>query len=64
MATPSEDIETFLEDNETLESHRLEVALLFAQGMVRELQACVREWEATVNALDDVRRLRSSASSN
>jgi hypothetical protein len=51
MATPSENIEVFLEVNATAEGRRLEVAILFAESMLRELGLAVAEWEQTARRL-------------
>ena len=37
MATPGQDIETFLERHETAQGRRLDVAIQFAESMLREL---------------------------
>jgi hypothetical protein len=55
MATPSENIEVFLEGNALAEGRRLEVAILFAESMLRELGLAIAEWEQTAQRL---RRLK------
>lgn len=56
MGTPNEDIESFLDSSETIDTRRMDVAILFAECMLRELQASVVEWEQTLVALEDLRR--------
>jgi hypothetical protein len=43
MAIPSENIEVFLDRNAIAEGRRLEVAILFAESMLRELGLAVAE---------------------
>jgi len=40
------------------------VAILFAQAMLRELDASVSEWETTLDALQDARRRGFAVDSN
>ena len=56
MATPGDDIDAFLESSGTADPQRLDVAIVFARSMFRELRASAAEWEATAAALEDVRR--------
>ena len=56
MATPGEDIDAFLEHSGTPCSRRLDVAIVFARSMLRELRRSAAEWDATVAALEGIRR--------
>ena len=56
MTTPGQDIETFLERHETAQGRRLEVAIQFADSMLRELCAAVAEWEETAARLRRLKR--------
>ena len=60
METPIENFENFLHGNDMSEARRLEVALLLAESMLRELGAAVAEWEETAARL---RRLKCGATS-
>jgi hypothetical protein len=53
MATAYEEIEAFLEGTCAGVTHarRMEVAVLFAECMLKELRASVIEWEQTTRAL-------------
>jgi len=56
MAIPSENIEVFLDRNAIAEGRRLEVAILFAESMLRELGLAVAEWEQTARKLQRLKR--------
>jgi hypothetical protein len=56
MAIPNENIEVFLEGNALAEGRRLEVAILFAESMLRELGLAVAEWEQTAQRLRRLKR--------
>ena len=56
MATPSEDIEAFLNGSEVPQARRPGVAAAFARSMLRELRASVAEWEAAAAALGTATR--------
>jgi uncharacterized coiled-coil protein SlyX len=56
MATPSENIEIFLERNAIAEGRRLEVAIVFAESMLRELGVAVVEWEQTARKLQRLKQ--------
>ncbi len=58
METPIENVEILLHGNDMSEARRLEVALLLAESMLRELGAAVAEWEETAARL---RRLKCGA---
>lgn len=56
MGTPNEDIAAFLDSTGTIEAQRLDVAILYAECMLRELQVSVVEWEQTLITLEDIRQ--------
>jgi hypothetical protein len=66
MQTPEEQIRDFLIDRGVPQSRRLQTSLLFAQSMVRELEATSTEWQAILASLRQIEREtdRARASSN
>ena len=64
METPIEHIESLLHANDMSEARRLEVALLLAESMLRELGAAVAEWEETAARLWRLKCGATSPSSN
>jgi hypothetical protein len=64
MATPTEDIEAFLKPAGSCQTRRIELAIFFAEAMLRELHASVSEWETTLDALQDARRRGFAVDSN
>jgi hypothetical protein len=64
MTTPAEDIGTFLQRRGTAQGRRLEVAILFADSMLRELGVAVAEWEDTAARLRRLKREMTSPCSN
>lgn len=58
--TPDDDIETFLKGHAATRSRRLDVAILYADSMMRELRVAVAQWEETARRL---RRLKGEAAS-
>jgi hypothetical protein len=55
-ATPHEELEAFLGDQQMDDARRVEVAIQFAKAMVEELTACAANWRAAERALTDRRR--------
>ena len=56
MLTPNQTITTFLCGNDMTSSKDLEVAIVFAESMIRELTFALREWEAEMRELEDFKR--------
>jgi hypothetical protein len=56
MSTPIEYIQAFLGDDKPCQAQRLEVAIVFALAMLRELRSSVDEWEAALESLKAARR--------
>ncbi|MDB5296709.1 MAG: hypothetical protein JWO31_2692 [Phycisphaerales bacterium] len=51
MPTARDEIELFLLENSTGEFRRLDVAIVYAESMLQELEAAVLEWEQAAAGL-------------
>jgi len=51
MAAPLEEVIAFARSTFVSNGRRLDVAIVFAESMLRELKASVREWESAAGAL-------------
>jgi hypothetical protein len=60
MPTAQDEIELFLLANSTAEVRRLDVAIVYAESMLHELEAAVLEWEVAAAGL---RRRRGDSKS-
>ena len=60
MTTPADDIEAFLKNHAATQGRRLEVAIVYADSMLRELRVAVAQWEETTRSL---RRMKGEATS-
>jgi hypothetical protein len=56
MATPGQDIDAYLEHSGTVEPKRLDVAIVFARSMLRELRDSAADWERTATALQEIKQ--------
>jgi hypothetical protein len=56
MTTPGQDIDAYLEDSGTAAPKRLDVAILFARSMLRELRDSAADWERTATALQEIKQ--------
>ena len=61
MISPMQEIETYLADTHTPECRQLEVAVAYAERMVRELQPILLDWERTVAQLRQIDHVRKDA---
>jgi hypothetical protein len=64
MATATENIEMFLQGKVMADGRRLEVAILFAESMLRELGVAVSEWEQAAVRLQRLTREMTLPCSN
>ena len=60
MPTPYEEIQAFLADEQTTDDKKLDVGLLYAESMLRELGLVVTEWQATIHGLRQARLDRAN----
>ena len=58
MAAPLEEVVAFVRTSSIGGGRALDVAIVFAESMLRELQATLDEWERTARALRDERDVR------
>ena len=56
MTTPGQEIDAYLETSGTAEPQRLDVAILFARSMLRELRDSAAAWERTADALQELKQ--------
>ena len=56
MATPGQEIDAYLDSRGTAEPERLDVAILFARSMFRELRDSAADWERTATALEEIKQ--------
>ena len=56
MTTPGQEIDAYLDSSGTAEPERLNVAILFARSMLRELRDSAAVWERTACALEEIRQ--------
>lgn len=56
MTTPRQEIDAYLETSGTAEPQRLDVAILFARSMLRELRDSAADWERTADALQELKQ--------
>jgi hypothetical protein len=56
MTTPGQEIDAYLESSGTAEPQRLDVAILFARSMLRELRVSAADWERTADALQELKQ--------
>jgi hypothetical protein len=56
MNTPGQDIDAYLEHSGTAEPQRLDVAIVFARSMLRELRDSAADWERTATALQEIKQ--------
>lgn len=56
MTTPGQDIDAYLETSGTAEPQRLDVAIVFARSMLRELRDSAADWERTAIALQEIKQ--------
>jgi len=61
MPTPDEEIRAFLADQQTAEARKLDVSLVYAQSMLRELGLIETEWQATIRGLQQAKQDRAKA---
>jgi len=62
MASPLEEVIAFVRTSSSGGERQLDVAIVFAESMRRELQATVDAWERTARALRDERAVRKGGS--
>jgi hypothetical protein len=55
MTTPGQEIDAYLDSTRTAEPQRLDVAILFARSMLRELRESTADWERTASALEEIK---------
>jgi hypothetical protein len=58
MAAPLEEVIAFVRTSSIKGERKLDVAIVFAESMLRELQATVDEWDRTARALRGERAVR------
>jgi hypothetical protein len=63
MPGPDEEIRAFLADQQIAEVKKLDVSLIYAESMVRELGLIVTQWQATLDGLRQD-RARACAAAN
>ena len=56
MTTPGQEIDAYLDSSGTAEPQRLDVAILFARSMLRELRDSAADWERTATALQEIKQ--------
>jgi len=56
MTTPGQEIDAYLDSSGTAEPERLDVAILFARSMLRELRDSAADWERTATALQEIKQ--------
>lgn len=56
MTTPGQEIDAYLDSSGTAGPQRLDVAILFARSMLRELRASAADWERTATALQEIKQ--------
>jgi hypothetical protein len=64
MPTPRDEIERFLHQHRASDGRKLDVAIVFAESMLRELGAAVAEWEKAAVRLRRLKRETSVPCSN
>jgi hypothetical protein len=62
MTTPGQEIDAYLDSTETAEPQRLDVAIVFARSMLRELRDSAADWERTANNLQKIKRQQQQES--
>jgi hypothetical protein len=61
MPTPDEEIRAFLVDEQTAEVKKLDVSLIYAESMLRELGSIMTEWQATIDGLRQAKKDQTRA---
>jgi hypothetical protein len=56
MTTPDQEIESYLDSSGTAGPKRLDVAIVFARSMLRELRDSAADWERTATALQKIKQ--------
>jgi len=56
MTTPGQEIDAYLDSSGTADPQRLDVAILFARSMLRELRDSAADWERTATALQEIKQ--------
>ena len=62
MTTPGQEIDAYLDSSGTAEPQRLDVAILFARSMLRELRDSAADWERTATALQEIKQQQQQES--
>ena len=62
MTTPGQEIDAYLDSSGTAEPQRLDVAILFARSMLRELRDGAADWERTATALQEIKQQQQQES--
>ena len=61
MPTPDEEIRAFLADEQIAEVKKLDMSLIYAASMLRELGLIVTEWQVTIDGLRQAEQDRARA---
>jgi hypothetical protein len=61
MPTPDEEIRAFLPDEQIAEVKKLDMSLIYAESMLRELGLIVTEWQAAIYGLRQAEQDRARA---
>ncbi len=61
MSTPAEEIQAFLANKQTAEFKKLDVSLIYAESMLRELGLIVTAWQSTIDGLRPAEQDRTKA---
>ncbi len=66
MTTPDEEIRGYLADEQTAEIKKLDVSLIYAESMLRELGLITAEWQSTIDGLrqTELNRAKAIAATN